>query len=83
MGVQISVLLFGAAAREFGADRALIEVPRPCTCGATLDALARSDARLEPFARAGRLAVNHAFAGPGRIIEAGDEVALISLVSGG
>ncbi len=81
--MKIEVLLFGGAAAAAGADRACVDVPEPCTCAAAMAKLREMQPRLGRFVDAGRLAVDHAFAGPERVIRRGEEVALISLVSGG
>lgn len=82
-GVDVKVLLFGPAAAAAGRDRVEVRVRASPTCADVTAALAAAEPRLAAIAAAGRLAVNHEFAAAGRVIEAGDEVALISLVSGG
>jgi len=81
--VTLEVLLFGGAAAAANSDRAVVRVLDPCTCAGVLAALRESAPALGPYVDAGRLAVNHAFAPPDRVIGPTDEVALISLVSGG
>ncbi len=81
--MKVDVLLFGGAAAAVGTDRARVDVPASSTCAAVLEKLGESEPRLRAFVGAGRLAVNHAFVGPERVIREGDEVALIALVSGG
>jgi len=79
----IPVLLFGPAARAAGRDRIEIRVPEGSTCAQVREALVEAHPCLGELVGAGRLAVNHAFCPEDRVIEAGDEVALITMVSGG
>lgn len=83
--MEITVLLFGPAAAAFGHDRAVVPLAPHATADAALAALRDHHATLRPFAQPGaaRLAVNHAFAAADSPISPRDEVALISLVSGG
>ncbi len=81
--MTLQILLFGGAAAAANSDRAVVRVPDRCTASEALAALRESHPGLQPFVEAGRLAVNHAFAGPDFAIRESDEVALISLVSGG
>ncbi len=81
--IRITVLLFGPAARAAGADRVEVPVPKGATCEQVLAALIQAYPDLEELVGCGRLAVNHAFCPQDRVIEADDEVALITMVSGG
>ena len=79
------MLLFGPAGLAHGADRAVVRVdPSGRTSESALRALlAAEHPALAPFTEGGRIAVNHRYA-PGEILlEPGDEVALIAMVSGG
>ncbi|MFO0894324.1 MAG: MoaD/ThiS family protein [Phycisphaerales bacterium] len=79
----VDVLLFGAAARELGGQQVRVRTAPAPTAAEVLRELALQHPALRRHAEAGRLAVNHAFAAPGREIREGDEVALIAFVSGG
>lgn len=81
--MTIDVLLFGPQAGLHGAPLARIEVDQVTTAGDVLRALADAAPALRDSLRKSRLAVNHEFVGPGAPIAAGDEVALIGMVSGG
>jgi molybdopterin converting factor small subunit len=81
--MEVSVRLFGAEASAAGRREVRIDLPPGGTCA---DLLRLIGAEVEPLrGRLGhcRLAVNHDFAPPQRVLSAGDEVALIGLVSGG
>ena len=82
--MEVAVKLFGPAAQRAGARelRVTLEADRP-TCAAVRAAMARAEPRLAGLLQAGRLAVNHEFAGDDARIAPGDEVALIAGVSGG
>lgn len=80
--VQVSVLLFGGAAELAGARSVTVDADPP-RCDAVLSALGRSVPALRPQLASARLAVNHEFAASDRLVRAGDEVALIAMVSGG
>lgn len=79
----IRVLLFSVLREQIGASEIHLALPDPPTCGALLD---RFEA-LHPFFAAYRpivrMAVNRAYMQPETILRAGDEVALITPVSGG
>lgn len=76
-------LLFFASLRERAGTKSMDhEVAEGTTAGALLEELRRD---LPAMAAAGRisLAVNEEYCEPGRILRAGDEIALIPPVSGG
>ncbi len=79
----ISVLLFGPAARAAGCNRIEVRVPEGSTCAQVREALIEAHPGLGKLVGVGRLAVNHAFCSEDLVIEASDEVALITMVSGG
>ena len=84
--MEIGVLLFGPAAAAAGTHRLVVHAPSGATCASILKSLAAAEPRLQPIVEpegAARLAVNHAFAPPQQVIQDGDEVALIAMVSGG
>lgn len=83
--MRVRVKLFGPAAAAVDADEAVVDAAGDdgVTCAEVVALLGAEHPALEPHLRSGRLAVNHAFAAPGNPIREGDEVALISMVSGG
>jgi molybdopterin converting factor small subunit len=84
--MQVKVLLFGPAAAAAGCDSLTVSVGEGARCRDVLAALGRANAPLGAIADAAkgaRLAVNHAFADATQPIQPTDEVALISMVSGG
>lgn len=81
--MRVEVLIFGAAAGAAGADRVGVAVGDRPTVGDVVEAIRSQHPALGFAMGSARLAVNHRFADPGRVIEPGDEVALIALVCGG
>ena len=83
--MEVTVLLFGPAAMAFGNDRAAVSTRPGTTCSELLSTLATQHAPLRPFLAPGvaRLAINRTFAAPDQVVQAGDELALIAMVSGG
>ncbi len=83
--MEVTVLLFGPAAMAFGNDRAAVTMHPGTTSSELLTALALQHAPLRPFLApgVGRLAVNRTFAAADQVVQAGDELALIAMVSGG
>ena len=83
MDMEVRVLLFGPEADAMQSRFAVVEVEHPVTCDALRRALEESHPALGPFLPAARFAINSEFAGADSLIKAGDEVALIGMVSGG
>jgi molybdopterin converting factor small subunit len=81
--MRVEVLLFGAERDAAGCERAAVEVPERATCAQVRERLGGVFPVLKPHLAAARFAVNGEFASMDRAIGAGDEVALIGLVSGG
>jgi molybdopterin converting factor small subunit len=81
--VKIDVLIFGSAATAAGTDRLAVTVDESSTVREVGAALIEQYPKLKDFFGVPRLAVNHAFVKPDCEIRPGDEVALITLVSGG
>jgi molybdopterin synthase catalytic subunit len=81
--MAVRVLLFGPEAAAAG--RAFVDAPvdAGATAGRVKEAVGRAFPALARSVRSARLAVNAEFAPDDQVIEAGDEVALIGLVSGG
>ena len=81
--MNIRVLLFGPAATSAGAEAVVVSAPEVPTCGDVIAAVGEQFPALRPFARVGRLAVNGNYADVALRVADKDEIALISLVSGG
>jgi molybdopterin converting factor small subunit len=81
--MKVRVLLFGPAAMASGADSVTVSVEEGASRDRVLAALSDQFPSLRPFARVGRLAVNAGYSDAQTRIAANDELALISMVSGG
>ena len=82
--MTVTVLLFGPQAQLAGHREIAVDVPGDvATVGAVLAALGEAAGELRDSLRTSRLAVNHEFATEETVINPGDEVALIGMVSGG
>ncbi|MEL6895274.1 MAG: MoaD/ThiS family protein [Planctomycetota bacterium] len=81
---KIEVKVFGPQAESIGEQVMEISVPQlPVSSEDVLAAIPNHYPRLSDSMRVSRLAINHAFARPGQMIRAEDEVALIGMISGG
>lgn len=80
---SVRVLLFDVLRREVGASELALDLPEGATAGDALEALAAAHASIERHRPVVRLAVNRRYAAPDTALEDGDEVALITPVSGG
>ena len=84
--MEIEVLIFGAAAVRAKTDRVTVVVRDRPTVRNVLAVLHEQHSALRfalPPLQSARLAVNHTFAHADHEISAADEVALVTLVSGG
>ncbi len=83
--MEVTILLFGPAAMAFGNDRAAVTAHNGTTSSELLTSLASAHPPLRPFLAPGvaRIAINRTFAAPDQIVQHGDELALIAMVSGG
>lgn len=82
--MAIEVQLFGPQAQLAGKRTVRVETPRgTLSAGDLLAILSESEPVLAESIPLSRIAVNHEFAAPDQQINAGDEVALIGMVSGG
>jgi len=79
----VRVKLFGPEARLASCSQIELELDARPTCKHVRQALGEHCPALGDALAHARLAVNHDFASDDRVIEAGDELALIGLVSGG
>ena len=83
MATSLSVLLFAAARDLAGADRVAVELAPGATVADLRAALAARVPALAGLMANSAVAVNHDFADDARVVEAGDEVAVVPPVSGG
>jgi molybdopterin converting factor small subunit len=81
--LNLDVRLFGPQAVLAGRRVVAVRVPNPATAADVLAALGRAEPTLAESVRRSRLAVNHEFVDAADAVAAGDEVALIGMVSGG
>lgn len=81
--MQVTVRLLGPSADAMGASSVSLAIEGEVTCASLRTLLAERAPAIEPFLRAGRFAVNHTFASESQRLRDDDEVALISMVSGG
>ena len=79
----IRILLFSVLKEKVGAGVLTFPLETPATGRELLDALASVYPVLRPYRQVIRLAVNEAYVDEGVSLEQGDEVALITPVSGG
>lgn len=84
VSMRIRVRLLGNEAAVVGSDHVdvMLRVAAP-TAGDVLVAIGEAAPSLKGGMKGIRVAVNHQFVGTEVVIKAGDEVALIGLVSGG
>lgn len=81
--MQVEVKLFGAEATAAGSSCAAIELDCPATCRSLRSAMRAQTPALASALEWARFAVNGRFASDDTIFDAGDELALIGMVSGG
>lgn len=81
--MEFTVRLFGPSADAVGAPSVVVAVEGEATCGVLRRTLGQRYPALEPMTKAGRLAVNHAFASDAQRVRPSDEIALIAMVGGG
>ena len=82
--MRVTVKLFGPAAQRAGAREVTVATGEgPATCAQLKAALARATPQIADLLPASRLAVNQEFAADEDVVSAGDEIALIAMVSGG
>ena len=76
--MTLTVRVFARYRQVLGFDLAEVPLPDPPKLGRLLE-----DSRFAPLPQEALLAVNQRFAGPGAVLQDGDEVALMPPVSGG
>ena len=82
-GIAVRVLLFAQLKDRFGADELSVSLPRGATGRDLLQRLIRQRPAAEGLLAVSRLAVNCDYTTGERVLEDGDEVVVIPLVSGG
>jgi molybdopterin converting factor small subunit len=80
---SVHVLLFSVLREAVGRSELVVRLAAPATGEDLLDGLAAVHPAVGRYRRVVRLAVNQAYVGAGVRLEDGDEVALITPVSGG
>jgi len=81
--VGVRVLLFSVLREQVGASEVAVTLPAPATGNTVLDRLATQYPALRGYRTVVRLAVNEQYAPLETTLHDGDEVALITPVSGG
>lgn len=81
--IQVRVLLFSVLREMLAAERLDLELMAPATGATLLDRLSEAHPELGTYRDAVRLAVNERYVDPTTSLSEGDEVALITAVSGG
>lgn len=81
--ITLSVLLFSVLRDKVGASEVEVHVVPPATARDVLDELARSYPVVGDYRQVARLAVNHEYVSESAPVTPGDEVAIITPVSGG
>jgi molybdopterin converting factor subunit 1 len=82
-GARLRVLFFSLLRERVGTAALELDVPAGATGGDLLDLLARQYPAVAPLRPVVRLAVNAYYAAESVVLQDGDEVALITPVSGG
>jgi len=79
----LSVMLFSILRQNMGKRQVTVAVSLPSKAGEVLDALVKAYPSIAPFRSVMRLAVNQVYADEKSKIFEGDEIAVITPVSGG
>lgn len=82
-GCRVRVLLFSVLRERVGRREVQLDLPSPATGADLLDNLATRFPAIAAYRPVVRLAVNEVYASESVVLRAGDEVALITPVSGG
>ena len=80
---EYRVLLFSVLRERAGTNVLTVTLPSEATAGDLLNRLAQEHPAIEPYRQVARVAVNLEYVDLGRLLHEGDEIALISPVSGG
>ncbi|MDA0684959.1 MAG: MoaD/ThiS family protein [Bacteroidetes bacterium] len=81
--MTISVRVFAMLREALGASMIHVEVPENCSTRMLVDLLVKAFPSIEPVHNVIRVAVNDEWASWDTLIAAGDDVALLTPVSGG
>ena len=81
--MTVSVRVFAMLRESLGASMIQVEVPQECTARALVDHLVDAFPAMKPVHNVIRVAVNDEWAQWDHLIEEGDEIALLTPVSGG
>ena len=81
--INIKVLLFSILKEKVGKDSIVVELPHSVTGKQLLDKLCLDYAPIDAYRSVIRIAVNEAYVADSHDVIDGDEVALITPVSGG
>lgn len=81
--IRVRVLLFSVLRDTVGASEIDLQLPAPARSEDVLDWLAIEHPAIRSYGSVTRVAVNHVYAPPHTELNDGDEVALITPVSGG
>lgn len=81
--IAIHLLLFAQLKELFGEEKFLIALPENSPAHAIITWLLERHPQLEELLRRSRLGINCQFASPDEVLHDGDEVAIITPVSGG
>lgn len=80
---DVHVLLFSTLREQVGASTLHLRLDEPVTAEALLERIAASHPPIRPSLSFIRMAVNQEYVEPDHLVREGDEVALITPVSGG
>ena len=81
--MTLRILFFSVLRERIGKEELAVTLPEGATGSVLLDALENSHSEIATFRPVIRLAVNEAYAASDTLLHNGDEVALITPVSGG
>jgi molybdopterin converting factor small subunit len=81
--MKIDVRLFGAEAAAAGASSITVAIESGDSCAALRERISAKHPALGPLLKTARFAINSEFVSLDHLVHAGDEVALIGMVSGG
>ena len=81
--LSFKIQLFSVLKSKLKADSIDLEIPEGITAGEFLDLACAQYPTMEPYRSVMRLAVNQTYSEDAHILQDGDEVAIITPVSGG
>ncbi len=80
---SVEVLLFSVLRERIGASSLTVSLSEPVTAALLLERIADAHPPIRPALSCVRVAVNQEYVGQDHLVRAGDEIALITPVSGG